>query len=71
METVVQALEGGAPVNHPKPCSGWEWAGQQPHPPISLQSCYQHIQRDGRHASTAHLPGLQGALVARPPLDQA
>ncbi|XP_014396003.1 PREDICTED: ALS2 C-terminal-like protein isoform X8 [Myotis brandtii] len=37
----------------------------------ALESCYQHIQRDGRHASTAHRPGLQGALVARPPLDQA
>lgn len=36
----------------------------------ALESCYQHIQRDGRHASTAHLPGLQGALVARPALDQ-
>ncbi|XP_015423803.1 PREDICTED: ALS2 C-terminal-like protein [Myotis davidii] len=37
----------------------------------ALESCYQHIQRDGRHASTAHLSGLRGALVARPPLDQA
>ncbi|XP_014395999.1 PREDICTED: ALS2 C-terminal-like protein isoform X4 [Myotis brandtii] len=55
-----------APGSRAPPDPGHD--GPQPH---GRPSCYQHIQRDGRHASTAHRPGLQGALVARPPLDQA